>query len=175
MMNKLYMWLGYLNHLLYYSILWFFVGGAGGLGGFGFGRYGAYGYDATSNCDVERRNLISVADTNYRIIEQANATRQVVESTAAATQEKIDFYAYQDLRDKLAESQRENMMLQNQLYSNAKFGEVEKQLATISCQMLKRPELVGVAAACTNAAVINGLGINGLYNQGCGCNGSVLV
>ena len=27
MMNKLYMWLGYLNHLLYYSILWFFVGG----------------------------------------------------------------------------------------------------------------------------------------------------
>ena len=154
-------------------ILWFFVGGAGGLG---FGRFGNYnGYDTTSNCDVERRNLISVADTNYRIIEQANATRQVVEATASATQAKIDFYAYQDLRDKLAESQRENMMLQNQLYSNAKFGEVEKQLATISCQMLKRPELVGVAAACTNAAVINGLGINGLYNHGCGCNGSVLV
>ena len=27
MMNKLYVGLGYLNHLLYYSILWFFVGG----------------------------------------------------------------------------------------------------------------------------------------------------
>lgn len=27
MMNKLYLWLGHINHLLYYSILWFFVGG----------------------------------------------------------------------------------------------------------------------------------------------------
>ena len=162
-------------------ILWFFVGG--GFGGFGYGNrvapflagevagssYGA------SNCEVERRNLVNVADTNYRIIEQGNATRQVVEATAQATQAKIDFYAYQDLRDKLAESQRENMMLQNKLYSDAKFGAIENQLATISCKMAKQPEVYAVSAACPNGAILNGLGFNGFpYNYGCGCNGNVL-
>ena len=162
-------------------ILWFFVGG--GFGGFGYGNRvapflagevvgGSYG---ASNSEVERRNLVATADTNYRIIEQGNATRQVVEATAQATQSKIDFYAYQDLRDKLAESQRENMMLQNKLYSDAKFGVIENQLATISCKMAKQPEVYAVSAACPSGAILNGLGFNGFpYNYGCGCNGNVL-
>lgn len=102
-------------------ILWFFVGG----NGFGFGGYGnragsflagdilgqLQGRDASlscgaSNCEVERRGLITAAETNYRIIDQAQQTRNVVEATSATTNAKIDFYAYQDLRDKLSESQR---------------------------------------------------------------------
>lgn len=167
-------------------ILWFFVGG--GFGGFGYGnRAGAflagdaYGRDASlscgaSNCEVERRGLVTAADTNYRIIEQAQQTRNTVEATAQATQAKIDFYAYQDLRDKLSESQRENMMLQNKLYSDAKFGAIESQLATIACKMAKQPEIYATSAVCPNAAVINGLGFNGFpYAYGCGCNGNVLA
>lgn len=172
-------------------ILWFFVGG----NGFGFGGYGnragsflagdilgqLQGRDASlscgaSNCEVERRGLITAAETNYRIIDQAQQTRNVVEATSATTNAKIDFYAYQDLRDKLSESQRENMMLQNKLYSDAKFGAIEAQLASISCRMAKQPEVYATSAVCPNAAVINGLGINGMpYGfYGCGYNGNVL-
>lgn len=172
-------------------ILWFFVGG----NGFGFGGYGnragsflagdilgqLQGRDASlscgaSNCEVERRGLITAAETNYRIIDQAQQTRNVVEATSTTTNAKIDFYAYQDLRDKLSESQRENMMLQNKLYSDAKFGAIEAQLASISCRMAKQPEVYATSAVCPNAAVINGLGINGMpYGfYGCGCNGNVL-
>ena len=165
-------------------ILWFFVGG-GFFGGFGgYGRTGAFlagesfARDTTahgsSNHEVERRNLVSVADTNYRIIDQAQQTRNVVEATAQATQAKIDFYAYQDLRDKLSESQRENMMLQNKLYSDAKFGVIESQLASIACKMAKQPEVYATSAVCPNAAVINGLGINTYPYNPCGCNGNVL-
>lgn len=178
-------------------ILWFFVGG----NGFGFGGYGNRGAGAflagdilgnltpryvdgschsSSNCEVERRSLITAAETNYRIIDQAQQTRNAVEASAATTNAKIDFYAYQDLRDKLAESQRENMMLQNKLYSDAKFNAVEAQLASISCKMAKQPEIYATSAVCPNAAVINGLGFNGFaypfpYNSGCGCNGNVLA
>lgn len=171
-------------------ILWFFVGG--GFGGFGgFGGYGnragaflagdVYGQSVAhgaGNHEVERRGLVTAADTNYRIIEQAQQTRDVVSATAQATQAKIDFYAYQDLRDKLSESQRENMMLQNKLYSDAKFGAIETQLASIACRMAKQPEIYATSAVCPNAAVINGLGFNGYATpypySGCGCNGNVL-
>lgn len=165
-------------------ILWFFVGG--GFGGFGYGRnanafiagdlIGSANH-SSSNCEVERRGLITAAETNYRIIDQAQQTRNVVEATAATTQAKIDFYAYQDLRDKLSESQRENMMLQNKLYSDAKFGAIESQLASISCKMAKQPEVYATSAVCPNAAVINGLGFNGFSYPypNCGCNGNVLA
>lgn len=167
-------------------ILWFFVGG--GFGGLGYGNrasaflagdaYGQTVAHGAGNHEVERRSLVTAADTNYRIIDQANATRAVVDATAQATQAKIDFYAYQDLRDKLSESQRENMMLQNKLYSDAKFGAIEAQLASISCKMAKQPEIYATSAVCPNAAVVNGLGFNGYvhpYPYGCGCNGNVLA
>ena len=73
-------------------ILWFFVGGGfGGFGGYGYGnRAGAFlagealgSNCGVSNCEVERRALVTAADTNYRIIDQANATRAVVEACKA--------------------------------------------------------------------------------------------
>lgn len=167
-------------------ILWFFVGGGlNGFGGFGYGRNAAFlagdlagqASAGASNCEVERRNLVNVAETNYRIINQAQETRAAVEAASATTNAKIDFYAYQDLRDKLAESQRENMMLQNKLYSDAKFSEVNAQLQSMSCRMAKQPEVYAVSAACPNAAILNGLGFNGMpYGNpyGFGCNGNVL-
>lgn len=141
--------------------------------GNGFGPGCGYGYEGgcsrTSNCEVERRGLITAADTNYRIIEQAQATRETVQATASATQAKIDFYAYQDLRDKLAEQQRQNMMLQNQIYSDAKFNALAASIADIKCNMLRRPDVTGIGAVCPNAGILNGLGING-FGGGCGCN-----
>lgn len=169
-------------------ILWFFVGGGfNGLGGLGYGNragaflagdlYGQSVAHGSGNHEVERRGLVTAADTNYRIIDQATATRATIEATAKATQDKIDFYAYQDLRDKLSESQRENMMLQNKLYSDAKFNVIESQLSSIACKMAKTPEVYAVSAACPTSAIVNGLGFNGYtqpYPFSCGCNGNVL-
>lgn len=173
-------------------ILWFFVGGGSGFfgnrcnGGYGYG----YGYEygrgfipgyelgqitgenvGATHSEVERRQLVTAAETNFRIIEQGQLTRATVAAEAATTNAKIDFYAYQDLRDKLADQQRENMMLQNKLYSDAKFGAIEAQLACISNRMAVKPEVYTTSAVCPNAAVINGLGIN---SNSCPYNGNVV-
>lgn len=132
---------------------------------FGNGNFFGSRHGNVTTDDVERRNLITAADTNYRIIEQGNATRQVVEATAGATQAKIDFYAYQELRDKLAEEQRKNVVLENQLYNDKKFGAIEAQLATIACKMAKQPELSTLSVAVPSSAIYNPCGCN------CGCGG----
>lgn len=175
-------------------ILWFFVGGGNGFFGnrcnsgygygygyeFGHGRGFIPGYElgqitgenvGATHSEVERRQLITAAETNFRIIDQGNLTRATVAAEADKTNTKIDFYAYQDLRDKLAEQQRENMMLQNKLYSDAKFGAIEAQLACISNRMAVKPEVYTASAVCPNAAIINGLGING---TSCPYNGNVV-
>lgn len=158
--------------LLIVLFLLFIVFG-GGFGGYGYGRrgFGDFACGGTSGCEVERQGLITAAETNYRIIDQANATRATVEATAQATQTKIDFYAYQDLRDKLAESQRENMMLQNQLYSDAKFNALQAQLSSIQCNMLKRPDVSGLATSCNPIVTPFGIYAQNLNGScGCGCS-----
>lgn len=158
-------------------VLVFIFGAWGGNGFFGGRGYGpgfaagvaADGCGRTSNCEVERRGLVTAADTNYRIIEQAQATRETVQATASATQAKIDFYAYQDLRDKLAEQQRQNMMLQNQIYSDAKFNALSSQLANIQCKMLKRPDVSGLATSCNPIVTPFGIYAQNLNNS-CGCS-----
>lgn len=143
--------------------------GDGCVGGMG---YGFQNFKAT--CDAEKTEIINTASTQYKVEQQAAATRELVQATANQTQAKIDFYAYQDLRDKLSESQRENMMLQNKLFVKDELAPIAAQLSNIQCQMLRRPDVTGIGAVCPNAAILNGLGING-FNSGCGCNGTNLL
>lgn len=163
-------------------ILWFFIGGAFGPG---FGRgyaatTGAFAGDTvaevlalssgkaygTTNCDLEKNAVRQEAQIRYDIENQANLTRANDNANANMIATKIDFYAYQDLRDKLAESQRQNSILENKMYSDAKFGSLEAQLAAISNSMAKAPQLYSVSAACPPNAVVSGCG--------CSCNGNVL-
>lgn len=135
--------------------------------GVGYG-YGFQNYKAT--VDAEKAEIINTARTQYITEQQSAATRELVQSTANTTQAKIDFYAYQDLRDKLAESQRENLILQNKLFVKDELAPVNATLASIQCNMLRRPDVTGVGAVCPNAGIINGLGINNLGGcNSCGC------
>lgn len=151
--------------------------GFGGWGGFptwGFGGVGVPGYglgfeDYKAICDSEKQEIINSARTQYLVEQQAAETRAVATANANVTNTKIDFYAYQDLRDKLAESQREVLTLQNQLFVKDQLAPVNAQLASIQCHMLKRPDVTGIGAVCPNAGIINGLGINSLNGFGCGC------
>lgn len=172
--------IGFLAIFFLILIAVFFRGG-NGFGGWGNGAcdgfaggmgYGFQNFKAT--CDAEKAEIINSATTQYGTIQQATQTRELVASTAATTQAKIDYYAYQDLRDKLGEAQRQNMMLQNQLFVKDQLAPVNEQLASIRCNMLRRPDVTGIGAVCPNAAILNGLGVNSLngWNSGCGCNGS---
>lgn len=150
-------------------------GWSNGFVGVGVPGYGLGFEDYKAICNAEKQEIINSARTQYLVEEQANLTRANDTANSRMIAEKIDFYAYQGLRDQLAEEQRKNLVLENQLYNDRKFGVVEAQLANISCQMLKRPDVTGIGAVCPNAAIINGLGINGLNGCGCGCNGNVLA
>ena len=149
--------------IIFLILLFMFFGNGNFFGGYG----NKHGGNVTTD-DVERRNLISTADTNYRIIEQGNATRQVVEATANTTQAKIDFYAYQGLRDELSKSQMKIAELTNQLFVKDQLAPLASAITDIRCNMLVKPQVTGVGAACPNASIINGLGLTSLNNS-CGC------
>lgn len=165
---------------LFFLIIIAFWGRGGNAWGNGFGGgydgvpgtgYGFQNFKAT--CDAEKAEIINSATTQYRVEQQAAQTRELVSSTASATQAKIDFYAYQDLRDRLSRAEMDNYFLKGQIANDARFGAVEKQLASIQCNMLRRPDVTGVGVACPSAAILNGLGVNSLNGwNNCGCNGN---
>lgn len=141
--------------------------------GVGVAGYGLGFEDYKAICESEKQEIINSARTQYLTEQKAAETQAVVNATANATQTKIDFYAYQGLRDQLAETQRALMEANNKLFVKDQLAPINATLASIQCNMLRRPDVTGVGAVCPNAAIINGLGINGLngFNgcSSCGC------
>lgn len=124
------------------------------------------GCNAVSNCQVEKQEIIDSARTQFLIENTARQTQEQTMSGFAALGTKIDFYEYQNLRDQLAQERTKNVVLENRVYSDAKFGVVEAQLASIACKMMPKPDVTGVGVVSPNAGILNGLGINSL-NNGC--------
>ena len=141
----------------------------GTFAGWGFNGYGVgvpgYGLgfeDYKAICQSEKQEIINSARTQYLVEEQANLTRANDTANANMLATKIDFYAYQGLRDQLAEAQRKNLVLEKQLYNDRKFGAIEAQLASISCRMAKEPQVYACSTSCSP-----------IYTPsfcGCGCN-----
>ena len=71
----------------------------------------------------------------------------------------------QELRDRLSDAQRDNLVLTNQLFVKDQIAPLAAQLNTIQNTMLVKPQLAGVSAVCPPGSVING---------SCGC-GSVIA
>lgn len=135
--------------------------------GFGASSYGFQNYRAT--CDAEKAEIINTAATQYKTIEQAQLTRDTVNATANATQAKIDFYAYQDLRDRLSEEQRKVLTLENQLFVKDQLAPLTASIADIRCNMLTKPVVNGLGTSCNPIITPYPFALNG----GCGCNGLV--
>ena len=148
--------MGWAGLLLFFVVIWILFGSMGG--GFGWGnRIADAGCNRVSNCEVEKQGIIDAAKTQY-----------LIETTGRQTQEylatKIDFYEYQNLRDALAAERSKNMVLENRLYSDAQFTALSRQLEScccanerrldaIECQMLKRPNLFGIASTCSGQII----------------------
>lgn len=152
--------MGWIGVLFVILVIWAIFGG-------GFGNWGRWdnrgdscggnGCSRVSNCEVEKQGIIDSARTQY-----------LVETTGRQTQEylgnKIDFYEYQNLRDQLSAERSKNMVLENRIYSDSQFNALSRQLEScccanerrldaIECQMLKRPNLFGVASTCTGQII----------------------
>lgn len=153
-----------------------FGGGfGGGFGGFGFNRNYPY-TPCTSNCEVEKQEIIDSARTQYLIeTKNAESTASILASMNAkwnADQaEKIFDLKLNNVMQQNAfnlalmekNSTIERMTLANSL--NDRFTAIDNALSSINCQMLKRPELYGYAVSCP-ANAVNAYGYN--YNCGCG-------
>lgn len=158
--------------VIFLLILFAIFGFRGGLGaGFGgcgnyYGMpYGPYGCNATTNCQVEKQGIIDSARTQFLIQQTGEQGVLATMADGDKTRSKIDFYAYQDLRDQLADAKNKNLALENRIYSDNRFNALEAQLAELSFNTAKRPPFY--AAGGNPCATI--------YPSGCGGTGKSLV
>lgn len=165
--------------ILFVIIVWVF-GGAFGGNGFGWGNracagsvecgYGGLGFqNYKAICDAEKANITQTATTQFLIEQQSAANRELIAAQTNAINTKIDYYGYQNERDKNADLSRENMELRNQLFMKDQLAPITATLASIQCNMLRRPDVTGIGVSCPSAAILNGLGVNSLNSCGCGC------
>lgn len=137
--------------VIFFILLFMIFRGFGGFGGFGPQQgWGNPGCGVVSNCQVEKQGIIDTARTQYLVEQTARATQDATAAGITALGNKIDGYAVQDLRDKLAEERNKNMMLQNRLYSDGQFNNLARQnesmyaslkqeIAALACETPKRP------------------------------------
>lgn len=171
---------GYVLPLFIILIVWLFMGGGCGFGGFGWNRGGCgTGCAGVSNCDVEKQNIITAAETNYRVIDENRRSTDMISAQLRAQWDanqgekifdlKMNSLAQQNAYN-LALSEKnatiERMTLANAF--NERFNAIGQALNDIKCSMLRKPDVTGVGAVCPNAGIINGLGINSLAQFGCG-------
>lgn len=124
--------------------------------GFGFGNCGwdgnncGVGCRAVSPCQIERQEIIDSATTQFKVVDTARQTQEMAQAQFTALGNKIDFYAYQDLRDQLAQERTKNVVLENRVYADAQFNALtaqnremyntlQAQLSELSCNVAKRP------------------------------------
>lgn len=156
--------------ILFVIIVWVFGSMFGG-NGFNFnGRQNSYdmGFeDYKAICEAEKANITQTATTQYMIQAQGNETRSYLGT-------KIDFYEYQNLRDKLNERDMVIAELKNKLFVKDELAPLTATLSNIQCNMLRRPDVTGIGVACPSAAILNGLGVNSLNNCNSCSNGVII-
>lgn len=123
----------------------------------GHGR--AYAADScgVSGCDIkqsiwnnEKQGIIDSARTNYNVEAQADATREYLGN-------KIDFYEYQNLRDRANAAEQRNMFLEGQINDIQRYNLLQNQIAELSCSVLKAPKVYGVGTVCNGSLVPSNL------------------
>lgn len=119
----------------------------------------AYGYDScgVSGCDIkqaiwngERQAITDSARTNYNVEFQANSVKEYLGN-------KIDFYEYQNLRDRANAAEQRNMFLEGQINDIQRYNLLQNQIAEINCNMLKAPKVYGVGQVCQGSLVPSNL------------------
>lgn len=170
-------WIGVLFVII---VIWAVFGGGFGNGWGnrnGNGDYGVGGCNRVSNCEVEKNEIIDSARTQYLIEQQSAATRTAVRDGTDAVMGQASRIYEDQQSEKIFDLKMENQSLKSQLYSDAKFNAlsaqmegfarvVDSRLGTIECDMLKRPNLYGIASTCSGQI------IPASFGSSCGCGNS---
>ena len=168
-------WLGV---LFFVVILLVLLGG--GLGGCGNGFWGNRGNcvpeggcSRVSNCEVEKREIIDSARTQYLTEQQGETTRLAIRDSRDAVMGQASRIYEAQQAEKIFDLKMENMSLKNNFYTKELVGGLSQQLSdyccafnrrldAIECDMLKQPRLSGVAATC------NGQLVPAIFRDDCG-------
>lgn len=158
-------------------------GGFNGGGAFGRGGNGPVvvsndgGCGRVSNCEVEKREIIDTARTQYLIEQQSNDTRMAINaSTEAITSQAARIYE-QRLQETIFDLKMENQSLKNGIFTKeqtdalaAKINDCccnfNRRLDGIEGRMLTKPALYGVASTSAGQIIPASFGC-------CGSNGNV--
>ena len=174
-------WLGV---LFFVVILLVLLGGGlgqcgGGLWG-GRGNCGGYapegGCNRVSNCEVEKREIIDSARTQYLTEQQGETTRLAIRDSRDAVMGQASRIYEAQQSEKIFDLKMENMSLKNNFYTKELVSGLSQQLSDcccafnrrldgIECNMLKKPNLYGVAATCNGQTIPAGFN---LWRESCG-------
>lgn len=172
-------WLGVLFVIL---VIWAIFGG-GALGNRAVEAANT-GCNRVSNCEVEKREIIDSARTQYLIEQQGAATRTAVADGTATLKEQANRIYEQGLQETIFDLKMENQGLKASIFTKEQTDAIAKQLSDCCCafnrrldsveaNMLTKPALSGLAATCAGQVVPSGpFGFNGFNGWGWGWNGS---
>lgn len=155
-------WIGVLFVIL---VIWAIFGG-------GFGNRNADNYSGgcnrVSNCEVEKQGIIDSARTQYLIEQQGAATRAAVSASTEAITAQANRIYEQGLQETIFDLKMENQGLKSSIFTKEQTDAIAKQLSdcccsfnrrldAIECNMLRRPNLYGVASTCSGQIIPAGL------------------
>ena len=168
-------WLGVLFFVVILLVL--LGGGLNGCGGGLWGNRGNCvpegGCSRVSNCEVEKREIIDSARTQYLTEQQGEETRTAIRDSRDAVMGQASRIYEAQQSEKIFDLKMENMSLKNNFYTKELVGGLSQQLSdyccafnrrldAIECDMLKQPRLSGVAATC------NGQLVPAIFRDDCG-------
>ena len=155
--------MGWIGVLFVILVVWAIFGG-----GFGNGWCNRGCNDGccnrVSNCQVEKQGIIDSARTQYLIEQQGAKTRaDGKENTEAIMAQNSRIYE-QRLQETIFDLKMENQSLKNNYFVKEQTDALSKQYAecccnfnrrldAIECNMLKRPNLFGIASTCTGQII----------------------
>lgn len=138
-------WGGFILFFLIFALVF----GGGGLFNWGNRGYNDYnGCNRVSNCEVEKSGIVNTARTNYLIEQSSEQNILATMADGDKTRAKIDFYAYQDLRDKLTERDALIAQLRSEAFATAKFNALDNKIETVLCQMPRLAPLYAQGVSC---------------------------
>ncbi len=167
-------WIGVLFVIL---VIWaIFGGGFGNWGSRGCGTEGGCG--RVSNCQVEKQEIIDSAKTQYQIEQQGAATRTAIRDSRDEVMGQASRIYEAQQSEKIFDLKMENQSLKSQIFTKDLVGGLSQQLNecccafnrrldAIECDMLKKPNLYGVASTCGGQTIPAGFNLNDCGN-GCG-------
>ena len=176
-------WIGVLFVIL---VIWAIFVGFGN--GFGWGNRGGCvpegGCNRVSNCEVEKREIIDSARTQYLTEQQGADTRTAIRDSRDAVMGQASRIYEAQQSEKIFDLKMENMSLKNSFYTKELVGGLSQQLERcccefnrrldgIECNMLTKPNLYGVATTCNGQTIPGGFNLNPRGCNTCGGNRNI--